>query len=106
MTKIWLDAGFRSERVDMAGRKLVFKRVSPPPRSEAVRAVGEKAPPSAGMAEPQHDFRRPSRSEPRRHPIFGALKGTLTVAPGTDLTQPADPEWGNLVSAPPPGTAE
>jgi hypothetical protein len=30
------------------------------------------------------------------HPLIGALRGTVIVAPGTDLTQPADPEWGKL----------
>ena len=32
----------------------------------------------------------------RRHPIFGALKGTIRIVAGTDLTEPADPEWGNI----------
>ena len=26
--------------------------------------------------------------------IFGALKGTITIAPGTDLTAPTGKEWG------------
>jgi hypothetical protein len=29
-----------------------------------------------------------------RHPLLGALKGLLRVTPGTDLTKPADPDWG------------
>jgi hypothetical protein len=29
-----------------------------------------------------------------RHPMFGALKGLVRIAPGTDLTDPADPDWG------------
>lgn len=71
MTKVWLDAGFESEQVDMAARRLVFRRVRP------------AAPPV-------------SRSAPR-HPLFGALKGMVTVAPGVDLTEPADPEWGEML---------
>jgi hypothetical protein len=71
MTKIWLDAGFESEQVDMAARKLVFRRV---------RAKDTAVP----------------RSLPR-HPAFGALKGMVTVAPGVDLTEPADPEWGEIL---------
>jgi hypothetical protein len=35
-----------------------------------------------------------ARAQP--HPLIGALRGTVTIAPGTDLTQPADPEWGKL----------
>ena len=30
----------------------------------------------------------------KRHPLFGFLKGTVTIAPGVDLTEPADPYWG------------
>lgn len=30
----------------------------------------------------------------RRHPLIGFMKGTVKIAPGTDLTSPADPEWG------------
>src|SRR5229473_888871 len=33
MTKAWLEAGFRTERVDMAGRKLVFRRVDSSPKA-------------------------------------------------------------------------
>jgi len=29
-----------------------------------------------------------------RHPLYGALKGFVRVMPGTDLTEPADPDWG------------
>jgi hypothetical protein len=29
-----------------------------------------------------------------RHPLLGALKGFVRVMPGTDLTKPADPDWG------------
>lgn len=29
------------------------------------------------------------------HPLLGALKGYVQVMPGTDLTEPADPAWGD-----------
>jgi hypothetical protein len=32
-----------------------------------------------------------------RHPLYGALKGHIRLVAGTDLTEPADPEWGNRV---------
>lgn len=35
--------------------------------------------------------------EPRRHPLFGALKGTFTIDADWDLTQPAMPEWVDLI---------
>jgi hypothetical protein len=31
-----------------------------------------------------------------RHPAFGAMKGLTRIMPGTDLTQPADPDWGKV----------
>jgi len=30
------------------------------------------------------------------HPLFTWMKGTVTIAPGVDLTEPADPDWGDL----------
>jgi hypothetical protein len=32
-----------------------------------------------------------------RHPICGALKDITFVVPGVDLTEPADPEWADLL---------
>ena len=29
---------------------------------------------------------------PKRHPLIGWLKGTVRIAPGVDLAEPADPE--------------
>src|SRR5262245_21645058 len=75
MTKAWKDAGFESEDVDMDGRQVVFRRV----RSETSRGAGA---PSDDVA------------TKGRHPLIGWMKGTVTIAEGIDLTQPADPEWG------------
>jgi hypothetical protein len=74
ITAAWLEAGFQTEQVDMVGRRLVFRRSKP-------------APNSSGSAE---------ASTEEIHPIFGCLKGTVTLAPGVDLTEPADPEWGEV----------
>jgi hypothetical protein len=76
MTKAWLEAGFRSEQVDMEGRKLVFRRTHSvqPTRGES-------------SAERNGDA-------PKRHPLIGWMKGTVQIPPGVDLTEPADPEWG------------
>ena len=35
-----------------------------------------------------------------RHPLFGALKGVTRIPPGVDLTEPADPDWGNVYEWP------
>ena len=77
MTKVWLAAGFRSEQVDMEARKLVFRRAPEPAGQQA----SEDKPPSPPI-------------ERGRHPLLGALKGLVQIMPGTDLTEPADSEWG------------
>jgi len=75
MTRAWKEAGFESEDVDMKARRVAFRRV----RSELSDETG--APSVDGTRED-------------RHPLIGWMKGTLTIAEGVDLTQPADPEWG------------
>lgn len=62
MTRAWLDAGYQSRKVDIEGERLVFERLN---------AVDE-------------DERRTSAD----HPLWGAMKGTVTIAPGVDLTEP------------------
>ena len=71
MTKVWLDAGYESEQVDMQKRKLVFRRVRAP---------------NAGAEKPFH-------------PAWGAMKGLIRIMPGVDLTQPADPELADYLDA-------
>ena len=78
MTKVWLDAGFESAQVDMAARKLVFRRVA---------KAGEA---SSGLA-------KPYATSDGRHPIRGALRDITFVPPGVNLTEPADPEWADLL---------
>jgi hypothetical protein len=78
MTKVWLEAGYESARVDMSARKLVFRRVA---------KAGEA---SGGLA-------KPYATRDGRHPLRGALKDITFVPPGVDLTEPADPEWADLL---------
>jgi hypothetical protein len=75
LTKVWLEAGYESEQVDMQGRKLVFRRVRAP---KAAVAAGQGAHQDAPF-----------------HPLYGAMKGLVRIMSGTDLTQPADPEWAD-----------
>ena len=82
MTKVWLDAGFESAQVDMEGRKLVFRRVA------------KASEPASGFAE---SAQKPYATKDGRHPARGALKGMIRVAPGVDLTEPAFPEWADLL---------
>jgi hypothetical protein len=72
MTKVWLDAGFESEQVDMPARKLVFRRAHKPETASGEKPI---------------------------HPAYGAMKGLIRIMPGTDLTQPADPEWADRLDA-------
>lgn len=71
MTKAWLDAGFKSEQVDMEGRQLLFRR------TKDLRPGGQG-------------------KNDQQHPLIGWMKGTFTIAPGVDLTKPAMPEWGEV----------
>ena len=77
ITHAWLRAGYKSAEVDMSGHKLVFRK-----------SDGEGTPAGADV---------PGAPETPRESIVsriaGALKGTVTVKPGTDLTEPVDVEW-------------
>jgi len=79
LTRVWLAAGYRSERVDMAAERLVFVK----------NPSGKANPPSAGGT-----GRSYAVGNPPRHPALGAMKGTVRAAPGVDLTEPAlGPDW-------------
>ena len=79
MTKVWLEAGYETSQVDMSARKLLFRRTG---KASAASSPARTPSPS------------PSGTPSGRHPLFGALKGLLRVVRGTDLTKPADPDWG------------
>lgn len=74
MTKAWLEAGYQSEQVDLCSEKLVFAKLN---------SLDEPPEPTPGPA-------------PKgRHPLIGCMAGTMTIMPGTDLTEPTAPEWGD-----------
>jgi hypothetical protein len=81
MTRAWLDAGFRSEQVDMAARKLVFRKGAASSASDAAPRTAENGPKRINIGE---------------HPLFERIRGTAHVPEGVDLTEPADPDWGDL----------
>ena len=62
--RAWLDAGWRTENVDLAARRVTFERSS-------VRPV-----PTAAKADP-----------------WGCMAGTVMIMPGTDLTAPTGDIW-------------
>jgi hypothetical protein len=81
MTRVWLDAGYLTEKVDIKGSKVIFRRIGTGPQSsEGERKRAEKW-----------------YSAPKHQSLIGWMKGTVTIAPGVDLTEPADPEWGKRV---------
>jgi len=80
ITYSWLKAGYKTERVDMASRKLVFRRT----------ASG----PSEGGAPPRPtDDPLPPTSDGVIARLRRALGGTVRVAEGVDLTDPVGEEW-------------
>ncbi len=88
MTKAWLDAGYETEQVDMASRRLVFRRrrtTTPASASTHKReiAVQQPAPPT-----PPTTPHRSYISELRR-----AMANTASVPRGTDLTRPVLDSW-------------
>ena len=74
MTRAWLDAGYRTEEIDLSGERVVFRSIN-----------GEQPAAPAGA--------QPRGGESRTVSIIAILKGTVTLAPGTDLTEPTSERW-------------
>jgi len=72
MTRAWLEAGFQTERVDIGGERLVFRRVRRMARQD-------------GADQPA----RPNILER----IHARLAGTVTIPPGVDVTEPTGEVW-------------
>jgi len=77
MTRAWLGAGFRTERVNMEGEMLVFRKVE--------RGVPE------GRDADRHTRKAPHASG-ARSPV-GGLKGTVRVQVDVDLTEATGVHW-------------
>ena len=79
MTNEWLAAGYKTEQVDIEGRRLVFRRTR-----------------SAQADVSNSQFAEEVSKQPQRHRLIGWMKGTITIMPDTDLTEPADPGWADI----------
>jgi hypothetical protein len=67
MTRAWLEAGWRTEQVDLVSGKIVFRKAGP------------QSPPAGSSS---------ARPSP-----FGGLKGTVQIAADLDLTEPSGEGW-------------
>ncbi|MXY66588.1 MAG: hypothetical protein F4206_05410 [Gammaproteobacteria bacterium] len=76
MTHSWLAAGYKTSRVDISNECLVFVKDDP-------RGLHDSSPQNPEM-------------DSGKHPVFGCMAGTVTVAEDLDLTSPAMPEWANM----------
>lgn len=76
VTRSWLAVGYRTSRVDIANERLVFIKVDP-----------------RGLHDPSS---RVPEKDSGKHPVFGCLAGTVTVAEDLDLTSPAMSEWADM----------
>jgi hypothetical protein len=65
---------------------------APGSKKRSSKLSGKKA--KAVEPKPMIDPDAHAGSTECRHPLYGALKGYITFLPGVDLTEPADPEWG------------
>lgn len=73
--KAWLEAGYKTENVDLAAQSIEFVRTGPERRG--VREMQ------------QSEFQHQPGASMKKHPMAGALKGTFSIAPGWDLTRPS-----------------
>jgi hypothetical protein len=70
MTRVWLDAGYRTEGLDLIARKVTFRRTG-----KGRRQSGSDGPPGLVAR------------------LQSALGGTVRVQPGFDLTEPTGEVW-------------
>ncbi|MCY3768601.1 MAG: hypothetical protein OXG56_04430 [Gammaproteobacteria bacterium] len=98
ITDAWLGAGYETAKVDMQNRKLEFRKVLAGKSRGIYGIFGDPAELST-----RADGGQQSQKEPRLSgsdtstdfylSIFGALKGTVTIKAGTNLTSPVGEEW-------------
>jgi hypothetical protein len=52
---------------------------------------------SCGSDQPDKTVLLAKKAAESRHPLIGWMKGTFTIPEGVDLTEPACPEWADLI---------
>jgi len=78
ITHSWLRAGYKTERVDMGGQTLVFRRT-------AAKPVHDVPPPASPL--------QPRTVRSVVEALRKALGGTVKIAEGVDLTEPTGETW-------------
>jgi hypothetical protein len=63
-SRVWLSAGWRTQDVDLAARKVTFQREA-----------------------------QSQESKKQKHDPWGCMADTVTIMPGTDLTAPSGERW-------------
>ncbi|MGE0409384.1 MAG: hypothetical protein AB7P23_08995 [Amphiplicatus sp.] len=102
LTRVWLEAGFKTERVDMKAQTVVFRKAGARSVGGAFADIESRVPRSLGeefdrIEKGAAGLRDMGRGFDREldlfSQIFGALKGAVRVTPGHDLTAPVQEEW-------------
>ena len=70
ITRAWLGAGFKTERVDMAGERLVFRKAATP--RTPIQPVNPVDPLDG---------------------VYGCMEGSVRFLPDVDLTRPTGERW-------------
>ncbi|HSF93788.1 MAG TPA: hypothetical protein VLA52_02095 [Thermohalobaculum sp.] len=87
MTHSWIDAGYRTEDVDLEQRRLVFRRAD----SERKGFAEERR--QAAFVRESAESAKVKKGKDTLG-IYGCLRGTVRYIGEVDLTLPADPDWG------------
>jgi hypothetical protein len=92
MTRSWLRAGYETASVDLAAKRLSFRK-----------REGGRGDMMSAVVAPHTEGRETGFSEPPAvrlqhakagtHPAFGCMAGTIRLAPDLDPSAPADPTW-------------
>jgi hypothetical protein len=86
MTLAWRNAGYLTEKVDIKNDRVVFRRIG-------AQQVGPLSAEDQKLRSKR--WYGDDGVKKTRHPLFGWMKGSVSISVGVDLTEPADPEWAD-----------